>query len=170
MRRPVLLLLLILALPACSLTVGLGPDPSPSAPAGGDEAVVTRVIDGDTIDVRLANGQQARVRYIGVNTPERDELCFSEATAANAALVNNQRVRLVRDVSDTDRFDRLLRYVWVGGTFVNRELVAQGWAEAVLFEPNRAHFETFRELEQQAARANIGCHPTGVFNDGTDTR
>lgn len=169
MRRPVLLLL-ILALPACSLTVGLGPDPAPSAPAGGDEAVVTRVIDGDTIDVRLANGQQARVRYIGVNTPERDELCFSEATAANAALVNNQRVRLVRDVSDTDRFDRLLRYVWVGSTFVNRELVAQGWAEAVLFEPNRAHFETFRELEQQAARANIGCHPTGVFNDSTDTR
>ncbi len=160
MRRLMLLaLLLIFALPGCSLMPSLD-----TAPPGGDEATVTRIIDGDTIDVRLANGQIARVRYIGVDTPERDEPCFAEATAANAALVDGQRVRLVRDVSDTDRFDRLLRYVYVGSTFVNRELVAQGWARAVLFEPNRAHFETFQALEQQAARANIGCHPTGIFN------
>jgi endonuclease YncB( thermonuclease family) len=162
MRRLVLLLTLILLTAACSLTAGFDPMPT-SAPAGGEEAVVTRVIDGDTIDVRLGDGQIARVRYIGVDTPERDEPCFAEATAANTALVDGQRVRLVMDVSNTDRFDRLLRYVWVGSTFVNRELVAQGWAQAVLFEPNRAHYETFRDLEQQAARANIGCHPTGVF-------
>lgn len=162
MRRLVLLLTLILLTPACTLTVGFDPVPT-SAPAAGEEAVVTRVIDGDTIDVRLSDGQIARVRYIGVDTPEREELCFAEATAANAGLVDGQRVRLVMDVSNTDRFDRLLRYVWVGSTFVNRELVAQGWAQAVLFEPNRAHYETFRDLEQQAARANIGCHPTGVF-------
>lgn len=164
MRRTALLLALLLASAACTITLGFNPTPVPTAaPSGGEEAMVTRVIDGDTIDVRLDSGQVARVRYIGVDTPERDQPCFSEATAANAALVSGRRVRLVRDVSNTDRFDRLLRYVYVGSTFVNRELVAQGWARAVLFEPDRLHYETFRELEQQAAQANIGCHPTGVF-------
>lgn len=162
MRRFVLLLALLVLSAACTITLGLSPTPM-SAPAAGEYGVVTHVIDGDTVDVRLDNGQVVRVRYIGVDTPERDEPCFNQATAANIALVSGQRVRLVRDVSNTDRFDRLLRYVYVGNTFVNRELVAQGWARAVLFEPDRLHYETFRELERQAARANLGCHPTGVF-------
>ncbi len=164
MRRTALLLALLLLSAACTITLGFNPTPVPPlVPAAGEEATVTRVIDGDTIDVRLDNGQVVRVRYIGIDTPERDQPCFSEATAANTALVGGQRVRLVRDVSNTDRFDRLLRYVYVGSTFVNRELVAQGWARAVVFEPDRLHYETFRELERQAAQANIGCHPTGVF-------
>lgn len=139
------------------------------APGDSDTARVIRVIDGDTIDVSI-NGAEYRVRYVGVNTPERGEPCYSEATAANANMVLNQTVRLVKDTSDTDRYDRLLRYIYVGDTFVNRELVAQGYAEAVLYQPDDQYFDTFANLERDAAQAGRGCHPTGIFNDGSTTR
>ncbi|MCA9998255.1 MAG: thermonuclease family protein, partial [Anaerolineales bacterium] len=99
----------------------------------GDRATVDFVIDGDTVDV-LLGGESYRVRYIGVDTPERDEPFYAEATAANAALVDGAEVILVRDVSETDQYGRLLRYVYLpNGTFVNAELVAQGYARVVTF-------------------------------------
>jgi endonuclease YncB( thermonuclease family) len=143
--------------------------PVGGTPTGGDIATVNRVVDGDTIDVTI-NGQPFTVRYVGVNTPERDEVCYTEATAANAALVQGQTVRLVKDVSETDRFGRLLRYVYVGNTFVNQTLVQQGWAEAASYPPDTAFIPTFQQLEGQAASSNLGCHPTGIFNDGSNTR
>lgn len=115
----------------------------------GEIATVTGVIDGDTIIVAL-NGQTYRVRYIGIDTPETGEPCGSEATSANAALVAGQTVRMVRDVSETDRYDRLLRYVYVGDTFVNGELVAGGWADAVDYPPDTAMSGVLHNLENQA--------------------
>ncbi|NDJ51833.1 MAG: nuclease, partial [Chloroflexi bacterium] len=115
-RLPILsLLLLSLALVACN-------EPEVSTLAtpprvGGEEGFVTFVVDGDTVDVAI-QGEVFRVRYIGVDTPESNEPCFDEATAANAQLVAGQNVTLVRDVSDTDQFGRLLRYVYVGTVFV----------------------------------------------------
>jgi endonuclease YncB( thermonuclease family) len=135
----------------------------------GTRATVVRVIDGDTIDVRI-NGQEDRVRYVGVNTPERDEACYAEATAANRALVEGREVILVRDTSDRDRFDRLLRYIYVGNVFVNAALVEQGWAEAVLYQPDDREYSRFLALEREAANNRRGCHPTGIFDDGSDTR
>ena len=70
-----------------------------------------------------------------MNTPERDEPCYQEATQANVELVQGKVVRLVKDVSETDGYDRLLRYVYVGDVFVNEELVRLGYAEAVLYRP-----------------------------------
>ena len=137
---------------------------------GGDMAQVTRIIDGDTIDVQFTNGTTDRVRYVGMNTPEHDQVCFNEATQANAIFVQNKTVRLVKDVSDRDVYGRLLRYVYVGDLFVNRAMVEQGYAEAVLYEPDHAHYNEFVALEQQAASANRGCHPSGIFNDGSYTR
>jgi endonuclease YncB( thermonuclease family) len=128
----------------------------------GDTATVTRIIDGDTIEVRL-NDQTYPVRYIGINTPERDEPCYDDATTANASLVRGQTVTLVRDVSDTDDYDRLLRYVYVGEVFVNAELVAQGYAEAGYYPPDTAYTDTFNRLEATAEAQGLGCHPTGVF-------
>jgi endonuclease YncB( thermonuclease family) len=135
----------------------------------GEQGRVVQVIDGDTIDVEL-EGETYRVRYVGVNTPERDETCYAEAVKANRRLVQGKTVTLVMDTSETDRYDRLLRYIYVSNTFVNRELVVQGYAESVLYEPDRQHFNEFRDLEDDAARAGRGCHPTGIFNDGSDTR
>jgi endonuclease YncB( thermonuclease family) len=170
--KPICLIFLsILAFSACTF----GFDPSVpitvvvSTPAGGDTAIVTRVIDGDTIDVTI-NGQPFTVRYVGINTPERDEVCYSEARNANAALVQGQTVRLVRDVSETDRFGRLLRYVYVGDTFVNQALVEQGWAEAVSYPPDTAYLATLQQFEIEARDAQRGCHVTGIFNDGSNTR
>ena len=84
------------------------------------------------------NGSSYRVRYIGIDTPETGAICGSEATSANAALVAGRTVTMVRDVSETDRYDRLLRYVYVGDTFVNGELVAGGWADPADYPPDTA--------------------------------
>jgi len=135
----------------------------------GESARVLRVIDGDTIDVSI-NGTEYRVRYVGVNTPERGENCYQEAVDANRNLVNGQTVTLVKDTSDTDRYERLLRYIYVGNTFVNEELVRNGYAEAVLYAPDDEFYNAFLDLERQARQRNIGCHPTGIFDDGSDTR
>ena len=168
--------LTLLSLSACTF----GFDPGASAPPGstggggtnsgsGQMATVTRVIDGDTIDVSI-NGQTYRVRYIGMNTPESNEVCFNEATQANALFVSGQTVRLVKDVSETDVYGRLLRYVYVGDLFVNAALVEQGFAEVVSYPPDTAEFDYFKSLEIEAHDANRGCHPTGIFDDGTYTR
>ena len=131
--------------------------------------VVTRVIDGDTIDIDIGS-KVHRVRYIGMNTPERDEPCFDEATEANIDLVAGKTVKLVKDVSETDRYGRLLRYVYVGDIFVNQSLVAEGFAEAVLYKPDDRHFRLFSDLEKVAADAGVGCHRTGVFYDESASR
>jgi micrococcal nuclease len=135
----------------------------------GEIAQVVRVIDGDTIDVNI-NGEVVRVRYVGVNTPERNEPCYQEATHANRQLVEGKTVRLVQDTSNTDRYDRLLRYIYVGDTFVNWQLVEQGYAEVVLYQPDDRYYDDFVRLESQATLAKLGCHPTGIFDDDSTTR
>jgi micrococcal nuclease len=128
----------------------------------GDLATVTRIVDGDTINVSL-NGTNYSVRYIGVNTTERGEPCYKEGTEANRVLVEGKTVRMVKDVSQADKYGRLLRYIYVGDTFVNAELVRQGYAEAAKYPPDTAHAAEFEQLEAEAHTANIGCHPLGVF-------
>lgn len=103
-------------------------------------AYVTRVIDGDSIEV-IVGGEKEQVRYIGVNTPEyySDEREEAEwAAALNRNLVEGQYVLLVRDVSDRDKYERLLRYVFTSGGFVNFELVKVGAAEVKEYPPDIA--------------------------------
>ena len=142
---------------------------APSEAPAEEIALVTRVIDGDTIDVSI-DGKHARIRYVQINTPERDEPCFRESTQANADLVADKTVRLLSSKKLVDPFDRLLRYVYVGDIMVERVLVEGGWAEVVLYPPNDAHYEEFLRLEKEAAAAGRGCHPTGVFDDGSTRR
>lgn len=167
MRKWVVLSLVMVA----SLLVGgckEGAEDAASAPEG-ETAIVTEVIDGDTIEVQIGNVGY-RVRYVGVNTPERDEPCYADAADANARLVEGKTVRLVQDTSNTDRYGRLLRYVFVGNVFVNEELVRQGYAEAVLYQPDDRYYDDFLALERQAKDENHACHATGIFNDGSETR
>lgn len=164
MRTIVVLgLLLALALVGCDAVLDSG------GSTGGTSARVAFVIDGDTIAVEI-NGEEERVRYIGVNTPEDDEPCYFEAREANAALVEGRTVRLVADEEDLDRFGRMLRYVYVEDVFVNARLVEQGWAEVVSYPPNTLYFDLLRSLEREAAADELGCHPTGIFDDGSYTR
>ncbi len=154
------LLWLALALAACATTSSSSSDSASdrsdlAAPAG-DEARVVNVIDGDTVDV-VVNGREYRLRYIGVDTPERDEPFYEDATRYNRDLVGNQTVILVKDVSDTDRFGRLLRYVYLpDGTFVNAALIQNGYGRVVSFPPDVAQVDYFAELQAEARSDNRG--------------
>jgi len=121
---------------------------------------VVDVVDGDTIKVLLdQDGKTYSVRYIGMDTPENTsqvEYFGPEATAKNAEMVYGNTVTLIKDVSETDRYNRLLRYVLVDGIFVNYELVAQGYANTASYPPDIACIPTFQSAEQQAAAAQIG--------------
>src|SRR5215207_3768364 len=95
-------------------------------------AYVTRVVDGDTVEVQL-EGEEEDVRYIGVDTPEtvKPEApveCFGpQASDFNHRLVERQRVRLVFDEERRDVYGRLLAYVYLGDRFVNAALVRLGF-------------------------------------------
>ena len=138
-----LLAIILVLLPVCSC----------SSPP--DTARVTQVIDGDTIIIEGGY----RVRYIGIDTPEVHpelETCGMEALEANRELVEGKEVRLERDVSDTDRYGRLLRYVYVDDIFVNAELVRQGLAEAKAYPPDIKYQDYLEEVEAEARQAGRG--------------
>lgn len=135
-------------------------------PVGGEVStgVVTRVIDGDTIEVEI-DGFRDRVRYIGMDAPEGVELgepLAAEATAKNRELVEGREVVLVKDVSNRDPFDRLLRYVLVGDTFVNYALVKEGFASQATYPPDTACAEVFRQAEEAARAAGLGLWAAGL--------
>ena len=119
---------------------------------------VTRVIDGDTIEIE--GGQ--KVRYIGMNTPEtvdprKPVKCFGqEAKVKNKELVEGKNVRLEKDVSETDKYGRLLRYVYVGDIFVNLELVKQGFAQIMTYPPDISHAQDFITAQREARQNNLG--------------
>lgn len=137
-----------------------------------EEGIVVNIVDGDTIDV-VINGQTFRVRYIGIDTPERYDTFYEQATQANRELVYNKTVLLVNDVSETDRYGRILRYVFVGNTFVNYELVKQGYALAYTYPPDVACSDFFVSAQNQAQSSNAGLWvstpipPTAVNNNNS---
>jgi endonuclease YncB( thermonuclease family) len=131
----------------------------------GETSTVTAVFDGDTIEVEM-NGRTYRVRYIGIDTPERDEPFYEEATQANRQLVGRQEVILVKDVSETDQYGRLLRYIYLqDGTFVNAELLRQGFAQIVTYPPDVAMQEEFQALQAEARTAGRGLWSVTELSD-----
>lgn len=119
---------------------------------------VVRVIDGDTIE--LENGE--RVRYIGIDTPEtldprKPVECFgAEASKKNKELVEGRAVRLEKDITDRDEYNRLLRYVFMGDTFINLELVRQGFAHSYSYPPDVKRQEQFLTAEREARETKRG--------------
>lgn len=132
-------------------------NPTPTFSLVVNQAVVIRVIDGDTVE--LANGQ--RVRYIGMDTPERGKCFFQEAKQANEKLVLNKKVKLVKDVSQTDKYGRLLRYVYVGDIFVNNFLVKEGYAVIATYPPDVKYQELFLKSQRQARTNQKGLWGEG---------
>jgi len=118
------------------------------------------VIDGDTI--HLSNGE--KIRYIGIDTPERGEPYFEEATRTNRQLLEDRDLRFERDVTNEDRYGRLLRYVFAGDIFVNAELARRGLA-LVYREgkfPDDRYFDTLKEAAEEAAAAGRGIWSLGL--------
>lgn len=124
---------------------------------GAELATVQFIIDGDTFTVALSDGRSDTVRLIGIDTPEAGECFADEATDLLRALVQpGSQVGLTVDISDTDRFDRLLRYVWVGEMSVNEELVRRGAAFARSYPPDTAMADRLESAESTARRAERG--------------
>lgn len=125
------------------------------------EGAVVRIVDGDTIHVRIGTSVE-KVRYIGVNTPELhhptrgEEPGGREAAELNRQLVAGKRVRLELDVQERDRYGRLLAYVWVGDLMVNAELVRRGYAQVMTVPPNVRYQQLLLKLQRDARQAGRG--------------
>jgi micrococcal nuclease len=139
---------------------------------------VTHIVDGDTIDVFI-NGETKRVRYIGMDTPEtvdpnRPPGCYGhEASEYNSQLVLHHDVRLETDVSDTDAFGRLLRYVWLGDVLVNGDLVRHGYAVSKAYPPDTKYQAALNADQEEAKQGGAGlwvaCADATPFVSPTQT-
>jgi micrococcal nuclease len=177
------------------LWVGVGAPPSaadgnpcapPPRPDGLLEATVRRVIDGDTVLVRLANGRLERVRLVGIDTPEVHEskklareiartgrdaatlqrLGRGAAAFTGAWLPVGRQVRLELDVERHDQDRRLLAYVWRDdGVFVNLALLEAGQARLLTIPPNVRHADRFRACAGVARMARRGLWASADARD-----
>jgi micrococcal nuclease len=102
------------------------------------EYKVTRIIDGDTFEIESGE----TVRLICVDSPEENQPGFNESKQFLEDLILNKTVSLKKDVSETDKYDRLLRYAYLKTpektVFINKELVLQGFATVFRVEPDIA--------------------------------
>jgi micrococcal nuclease len=190
MRAPLLLpaCALLLAGSCSSHGVSLavpGPATLHREPPGYESARVTRIVDGDTIEVVITGrragpgagdvglGQHHDVRLLGIDTPESVNPntaveCFGEeSSAALAAFLEDREVVLVDDVENTDQYDRLLRYVYLGHEMANARLVANGYAFAYTYPPNVRHSSLFVRLQREARRDERGLWSRAACNGET---
>lgn len=156
----------------------------PGSAIGVLAASVTRIIDGDTVDVRLESGKGDRVRFIGVDTPERGRPYSSEATSYTSKNLAGASIFLELDVEQRDRYGRLLAYVWlaqpssgseaeVRTAMHNARLLLDGFAQLLTVPPNVRYVDMFKRFQQEAREASRGlwgaqaeptssngCHPS----------
>lgn len=129
----------------------------------GERAVVSKVVDGDTLE--LADGKA--VRFIGIDTPEtvdprRPVGCFGkEASNETKSLLSGKEVILQKDVSDTDKYGRLLRLIFLPlpdgqMLFVNDYLVREGFARVLTYPPDTKYDQRLRQAEEEAKQGKRG--------------
>lgn len=142
--------------PSQGTSTQLTPEPTSITPNESEISFVTRIIDGDTFEIET----KQKVRLIGIDTPElnktnnRDPECFgTAATQQLSDLILNKKVRMEKDISQTDRFGRLLRYVYIDDIFVNRHMVQTGYAYATTYPPD-VKFKDTLALAQKTAERN----------------
>ncbi|GKX28931.1 hypothetical protein SH1V18_14110 [Vallitalea longa] len=132
--------------------------------------VVSRVVDGDTVVITL-NGKEEKVRFIGVNTPEsvgryakKPQPYGKEASNYTKKHLDGKTVYLEKDVSDTDKYGRLLRYIWLEEPdkskleekMYNAILLKEGYASVMTYPPDVKYSKIFVEIEKNARDNNIG--------------
>lgn len=137
-------------------------------------ATVERVVDGDTIEVKI-DGEKFKVRLIGVDTPETKhprkpvEPYGKEASECTKKKLDGKKVYLEKDVSDTDRYGRLLRYVWLKKPDKDKKLteemlkdnfnltlVKEGYGKSSTFPPDVKYAEIIKEYQREAVKENKG--------------
>lgn len=131
------------------------PLPADSAPAL--QGKVVKVSDGDTLVVQVDPNRQEKVRLVGIDTPEMAQKPWGErAKAFTERLALGKVVRLEADVQPRDQYGRLLAYAYVGKTFINHELIRQGYAMLLTYPPNVAHVEEFTQAQKLARQEGKG--------------
>ena len=125
---------------------------------------VQSVLDGNTFELTDGN----IVRLIGIDAPVAGETCSTEATQHLSSLISGQTVYLEKDVSETDKDGRLLRYVYVNGDFVNLELVNDGYVYAVSYPPDVAYTSQLADAEEDAINNDRGCLWAIIYRDSDD--
>lgn len=154
-----------------------------------EKAVVERVVDGDTIVVKRQNGVSEKIRMVLVNTPETKhpkkgvEYFGKEASAyTKKMLPAGKTVYLEKDVSERDRYSRLLRYVWINeptskidtkvltNNCFNAMLLANGFAQVSVFPPDVKYVNEFRQIEKTAKDNNVGLWKGGVVDNKTSKK
>jgi micrococcal nuclease len=119
---------------------------------------VVRVVDGDTFEIEGG----IKVRLIGMDTPEMKNKnktidCFAqEAKDKLTSLISGKDVVLVKDISETDKYGRLLRYAYLEDEMINNTLVEDGFAKIATFPPDVKYKDTFLASERQAREENVG--------------
>lgn len=153
-----------------------GGAPASSSSSALQEATAVRVVDGDTLKVRLADGTEHSVRLVGIDTPEsvaEDESrnCEEGVIASDftkSLVAPQQTIWLQRDVSDTDKYGRLLRYVWlerpenpsdegeIAAKMLNAVLVREGYAQVKRYKPDTTLHNLFQRWGDEAVSAGKG--------------
>lgn len=145
------------------------------------EVTVSRVVDGDTVE--LSDG--SKVRFIGVNTPEsttKIELYGKEASDYTKGKLTGKTVYVEKDISETDKYNRLLRYVWldipkeitdieIRAKMYNANLLLNGYAEQSTYPPDVKYAEYFKNYASEARSASKGVwaiSPSGTTKGDTD--
>lgn len=141
-----------------SLNIKLTSTIIPSPNLVKEKAKVSFVYDGDTIEL----ADKRKVRYIGINTPEinwgkNNPQCFATQSAKiNQEMVAGQEIEMAKDVSETDKYKRLLRYIWIDGIFMNDFLLRQGFARLDLIPPDTIYYQQFKEAQKEAQENKRG--------------
>lgn len=132
--------------------------PSPTPKHSGELVRVVDVIDGDTVKVETGD----TIRYIGIDTPEtvhpnKPVMCYGkEASDKNTELVEGKIVELEKDISETDKYGRQLRYIWLDDVLVNELLVKEGYAHSSSYPPDVKYQSRFVEAQQLARKEQKG--------------
>ncbi len=151
MKR-VLILVLVLLISGCSVVVY---EKENNARLEGPYEVV-RAIDGDTLDV-IIDGSVERIRFSGINTPEKDQCYYQEAKDKLKQLTEGKEVYLERDRSDVGKYGRLLRYVYVNNLMINSYMVRNGYAFVFdKYKDDTGRYEELKENEKIAMAKNLG--------------
>ncbi len=125
-------------------------------------AFVYRVIDGDSIELQ----NNTEVRLLGINAPERSQPYYQEATNRLRELIDGKTVIFENDIQDKDQYGRLLRYLFINDSFVNLQLVKEGYATVYIISPNKKYEADLRNAETEAKtlKLNIWKQPSGEGN------
>ena len=142
---------------------------APKPPAGARRVTVSRVVDGDTVD--LADG--TKVRFVGINAPESVDPhrpvqpYGKEASAYVKSLLQGKEILLQPGRTPRDKYGRLLAWVWLpDGRLVNALLVQEGYAQTYTFKDNPDHAELIQACEQEARQANRGLWALPAYHNG----